>query len=270
MATKKTPVKKTKKTTDIAKYDYGDDYDAGFENQGMEDTLLKPLKILQAQSPEVLEKTITGAKAGLILDPSTDELFKYLTIIPIYRERVFTEWLPRDKGGGGGSGFVAEHLPDSELILKAIIDNGGKWWPLSHPKNGNDLAESFKLHCIIQEPDGTLRPSMIIFTSSQIKVWQKASTAMRRFDIKGKRPAMYVHLAKISTVVEKNPKGQWFNYRWEPANGEVKNSLIPPKDPRLEAARTWLEIVKQGETKVDYGNVDREMSVDDADADLPF
>src|SRR5262245_10082345 len=106
----------------------------GYESKGVgvpsrpEDFLLPMAKVLGHQSPEVIKgpARVADAEAGDILiknapipliKADTGFLFQ-----PCFRDEADIEWLPRGKGGGGGSGFVARHPPgmigskDSEQV----------------------------------------------------------------------------------------------------------------------------------------------------------
>lgn len=277
MATNKKPTAaKTAADKALAQYDYGEHSGAGFENQGKEDMLIQPIKLLQAQSPEVMDNDPTGAKAGMFLDPGNQVVYKELLFVPVLREHVFTEWVPREQGGGGGSGWVGEHEPDSDVVLKARAAAGGQvFGMLTHPESGNDLSETFKLHIVMQTPDGQYLPSLIIFDSTKIKVWKRGSQQRRAFQLRKPdgellSPPLFAHFSKMSTTKERNDQGQWFNFKWDGGKGTVKDSLLGPTDPLFQAAASWYETVKAGQAKVSYENVDRAGGVDPADDNIPF
>jgi len=81
-----------------------------------DDLLIPMARILQKGSPECERKAaayLPGAEAGKILirgapRPIVDGAAGFLFQL-CYRDRAIVEWVPRNKGGGGGKGFRGRH-----------------------------------------------------------------------------------------------------------------------------------------------------------------
>ena len=78
--------------------------DAGFENVDSKSLALPFLKVLGQLSPQVTQgdsQFISEAKAGMIYNTVTDELYdgaKGITVIPCYYKLEYIEWRDREKG----------------------------------------------------------------------------------------------------------------------------------------------------------------------------
>jgi hypothetical protein len=254
---KETAVQK-KGETAIANYDYGDDAEAGFENVGQEDIVLPRLSILQALSPQVNgDEAIEGAKAGMLHINVNDQLYdgkEGIEFIGCYRQHVFTEWVPRKRGGG----FVGSHAPDSEIVKKAKEGSTkfGKY-NTDYSTNdegeykGNDLVETYELYGIVLTEDGPI-PLVFPFTSTKIKKYRDWMTGLRIFRPKQKIP-MFAHRVRLTTVSQEHAAGKSFNIKLGPAtNGSLADSLIPPGDELLELGREVYEMAKKNRYRVDY------------------
>lgn len=267
MASKQTLAKTAQPGANLpAKYDYGQDAGGGFEGQTQDHRLLPFLTVLQPLSPQVMKGAL---KAGALFNPVTEESFTQLFLMPVVCQRRFVEWVPREKGGG----FVAEHLPDSPLVKQVLAT--GRFGKLTTP-NGNELVESFKLFAVLDLGEGRLEPVIISFESTKIKVYKKLNTQLARFQVAlpdGKKvtPPMWAHRTKLTTEMQENNKGKWFNLVWGPAESDLKSSLLTPDDPRYAVGKEFHALIQAEQVSADYGTVDRShAAADDADDRTPF
>jgi hypothetical protein len=262
MAKKKTAAKAKavakRGTTDIVVSDYAEYDGQGFEDQTQADLAIPFLSILQALSPQledVDQGGMEGAKAGMIFNTVTEQLYdgkEGLLFLPAKTQHTFVEWVPRDAGGG----FVAVHDPASELVkqAKAEADEFGKY------KIGeNDLVETFYVYGVTcgPEPDDPTELAVLAFTSTKIKAYKRWNTKLSMFMLKTEngrkiKPPMFAHLTRLTSVADKNNKGKFFNVSLTPANGTVKDSLLPPSDPRFESAAACKEMVDSGAARAAY------------------
>jgi hypothetical protein len=254
MANKKTPAKP--KTALVKASDYKDFDGQGYEHQTQEDIAMPFINILQSGSPQVVEKTVKGAKPGQIFNTVTQELFDEMLFLAATTRHVFVEWIPRDKGGG----FVAEHAIDSDIV-KAAKEAASEFGVYTL-ENGNELVETFYFYGVHVNEKEVLGLGVIPFDSSKIKAYKKINTRLQSFMLKmpdGRkvRPPMFSHLLRLETVVEKNPKGTWFNFNISPAKGEVMPSMIKPNDPRFEAASQCRDLIEKGIARADYSSAGR-------------
>jgi hypothetical protein len=243
-----------KTASDVAVYDYGEDAGAGFENQTQADITIPFIAVLQALSPQVKDPSdggVEGAKQGMLHNSVTDELFDGkagVLFVPAYTEHLFTEWVPRDAGGG----FVGRHEVDSDIVkaAKSASTEFGKYTT----ESGNQLAETFYVYGVLCPEGAALEPIVLGFTSTKIKVYRKWNTRLQMFTVPTKdggklQPPMFAHLTRLGTVADSNTKGDFFNFTLTPAQGEVKSSLIAPNDERFMAAKDLRDMVRGGQAK---------------------
>jgi len=243
---------------DVVVSDYADYDGQGFENQTADDLAIPFLGILQALSPQVEDVDqggIEGAKAGMIYNTVTEELYEGkegVLFVPAMTQHVFVEWVPRDAGGG----FVAVHDPTSQIVAdaKAEADDFGKY-----RVGENDLVETFYVYGVTcgEEPEDPTELAVLAFTSTKIKVYKRWNTKLSMFMLKtdeGRKikPPMFAHMTRLTSVADKNNKGKFFNVSLQPANNTVRDSLLPPNDPRFEAAVACKDMVDSGVARASY------------------
>lgn len=235
--------------------DYGEDAGRGYEGQTQADVTLPFLAVLQSNSPQVTDRE--DCKPGMLINTVTEEVVDGLKtgvlFVPALTEHCYVEWKPRNKGGG----FVGKHLPESPVVVKARTESKefGKYTTPA----GNDLAETFYIYGVLLEKDNPKEvgmPIVIGFTSTKIAVYKKWNTKIKMFTIQlpdGRKqaPPLFAHQVRLTTFKDNNPKGDFFNFVLAPAvNGSLKESLIPPGDPRLEAAKELKRMVEGNLVKV--------------------
>ncbi|MCK9569073.1 hypothetical protein M0R72_09035 [Candidatus Pacearchaeota archaeon] len=257
---------------DLAALDYGDMAHLGYENTGRDDMLIPFLAALQALSPQVQAGTpdyIEGAKTGDLYNTATKAVVDGRTgllFIPCTTQHVFTEWVPRDSGGG----FVGQHAADSAVVLaaKAASTKFGKYKHQTE-KGENDLVETFYLFGLTVEEDLTNpQPAVIAITSTKIKPYKQLVTALRTCKV---RAPLFANVVRIRTAIDKNPKGTFANYVFTPAKGGVIESLLPPVvdgrvNPLLEAGKKLAEEINAGRAQVDQRQAGDHASEDDEPA----
>ncbi len=248
-------------------YDYGDDSGAGFEGTKSSDLSVPFLAILQSNSPQVVDKDPAGCESGNLFNTVTKQVWQGegptaegVIFIPVHKEQVYVEWVPRLAGGG----MVGMHDPNGDVVKKAIEDNDGKSFgklhcPDSRPdaKAGaeNDLVETFYVYGLFLDEDGvsTTGFGVVSFTSTKIKPYRDWITAM--YTLKGK-PPMFANRAVLRTVKQKNDSGTFFNFRIDPYGQTWSKGLINPaqNDALLNEARDFREMVVSGMAKADFAS----------------
>jgi hypothetical protein len=255
--------------------DYGQDAGRGYEGQTQADVTIPFLAVLQTNSPQITARE--DCKPGMLINTVTEEvvdgLKTGLILVPALTEHCYVEWKPRDKGGG----FVAKHLPESPVVVKAKTESRefGKY----KTPAGNDLAETFYIYAVLLEKDNTKDPGMPIvigFTSTKIGVYKKWNTKIKMFTIQlpdGRKqcPPLFAHQVRVTTYKETgNPKGEFFNFVLAPAvNNNLKDSLIPPGDPRLEAAKELKRMVEGNLVKVAHDSAQKTEGEETTDGKKP-
>lgn len=268
-AAKSKALAKTKKGGALALYDYGDDAGAGYENTDQSDFAIPFLSVLQTNSPECEKnhaKQVEGAEAGMLMNTVTKELFdgsEGLTIIPCDTSHVFTEWVPRDEGGGGGAGFRGIHEIDSDLVkaCKAAAAESGAFGKLP-TEDKTELVETFYIFGLLLDDVDATEPSafvMIPFTSTKIKVYKGLLYRLRMF--KG-NPPLFANRVKLASFPDSNKKGNFYNFKCEPAvENDVGASLIPPvvdgePNPLMVAAKQFQKQIRSGAARGAYESVE--------------
>ena len=258
-------VKQEPQNTDLAALNYGDMAGLGYQNMTQEDMSLSFISILQSNSPELTQgdaKYIEGAKSGMLLDTVLKEVIpgnQGIVFVPVLTQHVFTEWVPRSSGGG----YVGSHDANSDEVrqARASAEKFGKY-----KLNGNDLVETFYLFGMILTESGDIdRPAVVAITSTKIKPYKAIMTAVRTCKV---RAPLFAHRLRITTAIEKNAKGTFFNFHFAPLNTPKPNlgenviaSLIPPvlideqnnsrPNPILTAGQELCEQIAGGRMKMD-------------------
>lgn len=262
-------------------FDFGSDADLGFENQTQADNAIPFLNVLQGLSPQVQGED-SPYRAGMIYNTVTEEAFKGsvgLTIIPVYTEHKFVEYVSRDAGGG----FVAAHEDNSPVVIKAKQESTkfGKYKTAA----GNDLIETFYLYAMDAETGGFM---VIPFSSTKIKQYKAWNTRVnlfnhRAFGIPGK-PPLFAHVVRLTTEKESRKAGDSYNFRLNPVNPEktvdgkvypaILTSMIGPKDQRYQSAKGFLDMIKAGKAvaahETNSNVVETEGSVSTDSSKCPF
>lgn len=286
--TKSTAVAKREKTALGTPQDFGED--AGVNAESTQDELILPfISVLQSNSPEVEDNLVKGAKSGMFINSVSKELFdgeEGVVIVPAYREHVYTEWVPRDEGGGGGQGFRGKIEYDSAEAkeFRAVhkketgddfgiikLDNRGR-----DGKESTQLIETYTIYGVLLSPDCSeiLGPCAVSFASTKIKRyrdWKSTQgTYLHPTPDGGKvAPPFWAHLLRITSGKEKNKKGTFFNVVLQPAlEGPIPGSkekgismaasIMAPGDSRYEAGKSIARAVESGAATVDYSGSEDE------------
>lgn len=225
--------------------DFEADAGKGTEGVDKESQAIPFLVVLQSNSPAVVDETVEGAKAGLILNTVTGELFNQIVVVPCGFQRRYLEWAPRSKGGG----FKGEHKPtdiDAGKVGEKRKDEKG----VERLFNGENQLKDTRSHFVLAvRPDGTYFPALISLSSTQIKKSKKwvgmITNLMVRSEKTGKmfNPPSFAHQYRITTTKESNDQGTWF--------GVLVDSSGPVKDAEVYgAARSLHELVSSGKVEV--------------------
>jgi hypothetical protein len=283
MATKKKsnlPAKKAKQTTDVTVFEGYEEFEGrGFQNQTNDDIAIPFINILQAMSPEVQPDGVDGAKAGMLINSVTQELYDEVKLVPAITQHVFVAWKPRDQGGG----IVATYQPNDDIVkaAKSKSTEFGKY----DDGEGNDLVETFYVAGILSVDDQAPGMVMLAFTSTKIKAYKAIMGRIRACQVPvgadGKRmtPPLFAHLLTLRTKSQKNPKGTFYVPEILPAlnadgKPDLMAGLLSPEDIRFKMGAECETLVESGRAKADTATqqADRPRSADDAVADenLPF
>ena len=272
-------------TQALEAFDYGEDAGAGYENQDMSDRKLPMIKVLQANSPQVVESR-GKMHAGMLYNTVTNEAMEELLFVAAVTDHAFLAFVPRDDGGG----YRGRYPKDSKVVAAAIARNDGRAvgkLALPQPMDPNtnkqpptqELVETFEVYAITYKDmivEGSKSSEMngfavIPFASTKIKAYRAWNTQLSMFRINGKEVPLFAHRVKLTTELETNAKGSYFVPVLSPAEGgeDLRNSLLPRTDARYTAAKKLHDDVLKGLAKAAYETMTQDPG-QSAESDVPF
>lgn len=265
-------VKKSKKNEAVpvdnqvgAVIDYGEYAGKGTEDFSQTEKGLPFLKILQATNPEVAGEgsvRIEGARAGMILNTGTRELFESITLVPAVRLHVIQEWQGRSLVGMTVM-RKGDPYPDNykEAVARQEADGRkfGDFWT-GEPEKSTSLGECFQVFCVVMDGDEPVGMVVLPFSSTSIKRYKKQLS--RRVDQLRGNPPLFARSIVLTTEKDSNDAGQtWFApvVTFPVENNPVKSAL--PLDSKAFLAGAKLhELVTSGAIKADSKQDTREES----------
>jgi len=270
----------------LVELDYGDDAGQGFENQDMSDRKLPLIELLQSNSPEVAESK-GKVWAGMFRNTVTGEFYEEVLFTPAITDHCWTEWVPRDDGGG----FKGRHPKNAKIVADAVARNDGRAigklkvpqppdQKTGKPQPDHELVESFEIYAILYDPktNEVLGFAMIPFTSTKIKVYRAWNSAIGNFapTIGGRKLApgavpIFAHRVKMTSESETKGTNTYMIPVLQPAEGgdDLKNSLLPKTDARYVAAKKLHDDVLGGLAKAAYETTKQEAGPD-PESGVPF
>jgi hypothetical protein len=259
--------------------DYGQYAGQGAGDVGSNALMIPFMNLLQANSPQVVSDDPPGAKAGCFYNTATGEVVdgvkKGLVFLPCYEEEEYVEWLPRNKGGGGGAGFIASYPAKDEVVRKALEanrrDEKGK---LLMPTGDNQLVQTFYVWGLFLEDDFVTSKGFgaMAFTSTKIKPYRAWYTA--RHSMKdAKQIPVFAHRARIKSFLTEKNGDKFWNVKIEPVLNDAENkpswraSLVNPRTEQalLAEASAFRDMVVGGKAKLNH-----EAQAEETSSNIPF
>lgn len=247
-----------------AVFEYDDaDAGGGFENTTKDDFKLPFLRVLQSNSPAVVDGNVEGAKAGLIINTVTQALFSRILFIPAITQHVMVGWKPRGEGQKGGQSFVGVWGMDDPMVQAALKAQGGKFnrgadKKIIKPKtpDDDDLVETVYVHGVqfIEETEALL-PAVLSFSSTGLPVSQNWLTMARGEVIpgsQGKSRPLYGHVYGLNTAKTVNAWGTFFNFSPTWARGSAEKSRLATNSTLFLAAKAVRDLVNAGKAEIDH------------------
>lgn len=206
------------------------------------------VRVLQALSPQLNKNKsefIKGASAGDIFNTVTGEIWSGdvgITVIPVYQETKYLEFVPRSQGGGyKGERHASD--PDLQNTTRVGIPYGSK----ELLPNGNELVKSDQHFCLLLADDGPYQPAIVDMKSTSLKVSRRWKTqiAMQKVKTPDGRmltPALYATIWRLGVVEESNDQGSWSNWSVE------KIGLVQSRE-LFQEAKALRESVASGAVK---------------------
>lgn len=238
------------------------------------------LNIIMKGSPQLKkgdEKYIEGAEEGMVFNTVTKQLYKNLTVLPVYYKRSYVEWkLVRKQATAPIAEYSISEYEQMKREGKIVRDENNK----DRIVGGDTYVENTASHfVIVVEEDGSWNQAIIKMKASQLKksrTWNSIMSNQRRKD--GNeiyQPKDFARSYSLSTKYEENDVGDW--YGWVISQGlwidEIKN---PNLQKIWEDAIRFEKAIHQGEVsgaEEDYSdNATATPSGNsaEADSDLPF
>lgn len=227
--------------------------------KAQDDFLIPMAKVLDAKSPEVQKKGINyvpGAEAGdILIKGAPVPLIKGdvgFLFQPCHGDKGVIEWVPRSKGGGGGTGFVARHPADfltkNPKDVRQIEREGKKIWQRVSTKN--DLIETRYYGGYMIDEAGKMPPMplQLAFSSTGHTVAKRWNMLMASKRV-GDAPAdMWLVYYRFKTRLQQRGEQSWSLYDISDAaekNGLPDTYWAPTKED-AERGRSLFEALQSG------------------------
>lgn len=188
-----------------------EDAGKGLEEVTMDCCAIPMISILQPQSDPLKQDVVPEhIKEGLIYDSITQQTYNELYVIPVYFERRFIEWIPRDLGGG----LVNVHLKE----VPGVNDKSGK----IILENKNEVVDT-RIHYVLVLRDGVPTPAMMSLYGTNVKVSKNWIAQMRNLkkqilradgSVATVTEPTFSRIYKLTVEKHINNKGKW--YTWVP------------------------------------------------------
>jgi hypothetical protein len=235
------------------------DAGVGLENITTEDMQIPFIRIIQALSPQLQKDDplyIKGAEQGDIFNTVSQEVYKQdegVIVVPAFFEKKFLEFQLRSSGGG----FVRELAADDKDITMTSREGTIELLP-----NGNELVRTHQHLVIAMSVDGTIAPSVLDMKKTQLKVSRRWNTLKNSARLpSGALMPIYGTAWQVTTVLEANDQGKWFNYKLDRVN-----DITPEIEKMMLEARNMYQGVSKGEVKMAAASAD-EIAKEE---DVPF
>lgn len=205
MSKEKKDVKKTQSSEVAIFEEMAEATVTGFEGADLESYATPFLRILQQNSPQVLEDAdnyIPDAKPGYFFNTVTNQLYgKTVNVIPVRFERLFIEWKPNREG------FVAIHSVKEGIEISLP---GEVFGSRIHKENENVVQDTHTFYVLIagKEEEG---PLVLPLSSTGIRHSRKwlSQAKMLRLPDRSAAP-LYSSIYKLGTALNENDQGRWY------------------------------------------------------------
>lgn len=235
------------------------------------------LYILQTNSPQVNPdhaKYVPDAKSGMLYLSNLEKVFDGrntgLIIVPCYYERLVTEWLPRNAGGG----LVASHDPEAEILKHAkTVESEGK--SIQVLPNGHQIIETAYHYVLVQDPESKVWYQAIApFKSTALKASRRMNSTLSTTMIPNtdKRAPRWLYKWKLTSIKEQKDDYVWSSPKLEQLSEMVTADVYrAAKDYALVSAKGLLRrvAVEAEQEEADIAPAPRK-PVREADDNIPF
>lgn len=222
-----------------------------------QDIAIPFIKVAQKMTPQLSGRDpshIEGLEEGDFFNSVTGERWSGadgIQFIPCAFKPSYTEWKPRDSGGG----LVKDHGSDGAIEAKAVRNDKGKLvLPDSTPPN-NHLVPSYMYYGLIRRNNGSYEQVVLNLYGSQLKKGKRWNALMLGLVVpadksptgREMKPKPYYKFYEITTVPEKNDQGEWMGMVIQYGPDVLS---VPGGDELYIAGRNFAELVRAGRTSV--------------------
>lgn len=259
---------------EIATFDYGE-YAGQGTQLASEGTRVPYLSVLQPLSQAVQdggEKYVEGARPGMfLLGDTLIDGKKGCIFVGIEEQHSLVEKTSLD-GKGETVGEHDPHGPVAQAARSKYGSNKSKW----RSEKGNFLVERFNMYGVVflSEEDFAAKkgqPAIIGFERTKLKAREHLMSPFNKLPA-GKRPPLFAARLRLTTVLEKGKKGDFYNIVARFAeNDDFMASLIrPDTDFWSWWAPQAAEVAKGVRAGTIKGAEGAEETEGDAGDDIPF
>lgn len=208
----------------------------GSENVRTEDLVIPRLEIVQALSPQVKQgdpKYNPQARPGNLFNTVTGQLYGPDTfIVPVFFQKMFNVWMMRKTPEGKAlpGGFFGSYADQTEASDRAEKEGGAAKYI--------EVVDTPQHLCLLVDAaSGTVAEIMLSMPRTKAKVSRNFNSMVRLSG--GDR---FSRVYRIQTTLEKNPKGDFYNYLITP--------IGQPAKPLYDRAEKLYQQVASGVKKV--------------------
>ena len=209
------------------------------------------LAIIEKMSPELEEGDeayIEGAKPGMIVNKVMGTLHTNdapLLVIPVYRRRVYLEWVPRNQGGG----FVAEHnMADGAELMTTTTRNEKNVDIL--PGTGNELHNVLEFYVLTSADSGaSWEPAIISMSRTRMAEGKKWNMRIDNFMRNGQKITPLAQVYPLTTAKRDNPDG--VSHVFKVGAAQFLPEATSEDAAVFAQAQSFLDAIRQGTAQVD-------------------
>lgn len=175
----------------------------GSENVTTDDIVIPRLEMVQGLSPAIKEGDpgfIEGAKMGHLFNSVTRQMYgKEVHVVPVFYTKQWLVWKDRKLSGGQGGFFGA--YPNSQEAQDRADQEGGS-------DAGIVIIDTPQQLCLLLNPaTGDVEEVMMSMPRTKAKISRQWNSMIKLAG--GDR---FSRVYKVTTTMEKNPKGDYYNY----------------------------------------------------------
>lgn len=176
----------------------------GNENVSAEDMQIPRLNLLQAMSAATEE--LEGARAGLIHNSITDDLYESVYVVPVYYDKKYTIFKDRSLGNE----FLGNFDTREEAAAHLAAERSGS-------EDDYNIIETGRHALYALDMDGNkIGPAELLCSGSKMNFSRRWNTDISKRC--GDSRPRFCAVWKLSTVKQKNERGSWYNYKAEFVN----------------------------------------------------